>query len=141
MARAGLIAVVLIAAVTLSVTSWRSHDREVVPVSVVKRVLTTGHLEPQKVKVVTTIEAATQAPLPAVNFCAAEAVEVPYATSLDVDHGRAIVMVFESPQAADEWTPRADRGEGRWRGGGLSAGHAGQEALGEVPLQRHAQPL
>jgi hypothetical protein len=45
---------------------------------------------------------------PAVNFCAAEAVAVPSATSLDVDHGRAIVMVFESPQAADEWTPRAE---------------------------------
>jgi hypothetical protein len=43
-----------------------------------------------------------------VNFCAAEAVEVPSATGLDVDHGRVIVMVFETQEAADDWTPRPE---------------------------------
>ena len=108
MARAGLIAVALIAAVTLLVRSYSGHDREVASVAVVKRVLTAGHLKPQEVKIVTTVERATQTPPPAVNFCAVESVAVPSATSLDVDRGRAIVIVFESRQAADEWTPRAE---------------------------------
>jgi hypothetical protein len=40
-----------------------------------------------------------------VNFCAAEAVRQESATSLDVDGGRATVLVFESLRDADEWTP------------------------------------
>src|SRR5436190_4281532 len=39
------------------------------------------------------------------------------------------------------WCPRPNRKGGRWRGRGLSAGHAGQEDLVQVSLQRHAQPL
>jgi hypothetical protein len=100
--------VVLIAAVALLVTSCSGHGRDVTSVAVVKSVLSGGHLEPQQVRIVTTLQPATQAPLPAVNFCAAEAVEVPSATSLDVDRGRAIVMVFESQEASDDWTPRPE---------------------------------
>jgi hypothetical protein len=97
--------VVLIAAAAVLVTSCSDHGHGVVSVAAVKRALRAAQLGPQQVKLVTTIETATRTPLPAVNFCAAEAVAVPSATSLDVDHGRAIVMVFESPQAAEEWTP------------------------------------
>ena len=100
--------VVLIAAVALLATSCSGHGREVNSVAVVKRVLSAGYLEPQEVKLVTTVEKATQTPPPAVNFCAVEAVAIPSATSLDVDHGRAIVMVFETQGAADDWTPRPE---------------------------------
>jgi hypothetical protein len=40
-----------------------------------------------------------------VNFCAAEAVRQESATSLDVDRGRATVMVFKSLRDAGQWTP------------------------------------
>ena len=100
--------VALIAAAAVLVTSCSDHGDGVISVAAVKQTLRAAQLGPQRVKLVTTIETATRTPLPAVNFCAAEAVAVPSATSLDVDQGRAIVMVFESPQAADAWTPRAE---------------------------------
>src|SRR5947207_15279640 len=86
--------VVLIAAAALLVTCCSDHGAGVISVAAVKRALRAADLGSQQVKLVTTIKTATtRTPLPAVNFCAAEAVAVPSATSLDTDHGRAIVMV------------------------------------------------
>jgi hypothetical protein len=48
---------------------------------------------------------ATSPPPGPVNFCAAEAVRQESATSLDVDRGRATVMVFKSLRDAGQWTP------------------------------------
>src|SRR5205823_5680269 len=60
---------------------------------------------PQKVKVTSVLLKATSPPPGPVNFCAAEAVRQDSATSLEVDGGRATVMVFESLDDADDWTP------------------------------------
>ena len=62
-------------------------------------------LHPQKVKVTSVLLKATSPPPGPVNFCAAEAVRQESATSLEVDGGRATVMVFESLDDADDWTP------------------------------------
>ena|SRR5436190_10090180 len=78
--------------------------------SEVKRVLNRAHLQPQKVKLIVTIAQQGDPPPGPVNYCAAEAVGQVSATSLAVDHARAIVMVFEDRRAADAWTPRPECG-------------------------------
>jgi hypothetical protein len=95
----------LVAALVLVVASCSSSDKNrSVPLAVVKRALSNAQLQPRKVRLVVTV-AKGWTPPKAVNYCAAEAVAHPSATSLDVDGGRAIVMVFKDRHAADEWTP------------------------------------
>jgi hypothetical protein len=73
-----------------------------VPRAVVKRALGDARLRPQKVRLI--VQVATDwTPPKAVNYC--EAVAQPSAASLDVDGGRATVMVFKDMRAGDEWTP------------------------------------
>jgi hypothetical protein len=100
----------LVAAVVLVAASCGSSDKNrAVPLAVVKRALGDAHLRPQKVRLI--VQVATDwTPPKAVNYCAAEAVAQPSAASLDVDGGRAIVMVFEDMRAGDEWTPMPECG-------------------------------
>lgn len=85
-------------------------SNDAVSLSDVTRVLGDAHLRPQKVKVVVTIAKAGDPPAGPVNYCAVEAIGQDAATSLDVDRGRAIVMVFESLRDASRWTARPECG-------------------------------
>ena len=105
-----MVRLVLIATFAVLATACSSSSASDVLVPAVMRALKAAHLEPQKVKLVTTIETDVQTPLPRVNFCAAEAVAQPSGTSLAVEHGRAIVIVFESRHTANEWTPMSECG-------------------------------
>lgn len=78
------------------------------PLGVVKRTLSEAGLRPQKVRLMVTL--ATKPTPSQVNYCAAEAVGQPSATSLDADGGRAIVMVFTDGHTADEWRPMPECG-------------------------------
>jgi hypothetical protein len=75
----------------------------------VKQALSGANLRPRMVRLTVTVASGWRPPK-AVNFCAAEAVAQPSARSLDVDGGRAIVMVFKNRHAADEWTPMPECG-------------------------------
>ena len=100
----------LVAAVALVAASCDSSDENrAVPLAVVKRALSDAQLRPHKVRLIVTV-ATDWTPSKAVNYCAAEAVSQPSAASLDVDGGRAIVMVFEDGHAGDEWTPMPECG-------------------------------
>jgi hypothetical protein len=97
--------ILLLATLALATTSCSSGNGHVASVARVKHVLEGAQLHPQKVKLrIVVLKVTSPAPGP-VNFCAAEAVRQESATSLDVDRGRATVMVFESLHDADEWTP------------------------------------
>ena len=113
--------VLLFAAGAFLATSCSGGDGQAASLGSVKRTLTAAHLGPQKVKLVTTVRTTAPTEPTPVNFCAAEAVAQPSATSLDVDRGRAIVMVFESDDAADEWTPRPECGAKPLRVGNVIA--------------------
>jgi hypothetical protein len=97
--------ILLLATLALAATSCSSGKSHVASVARVKQVLESAELHPQKVKLRVVVVSATSQPPGPVNFCAAEAVRQESATSLDVDRGRATVMVFESLHDADEWTP------------------------------------
>lgn len=102
--------ILLIATLALAATSCSSGTGHVASVATVKQVLDGAQLHPQKVKLRIVILKATSPPPGPVNYCAAETVRQASATSLDVDRGRATVMVFESLQDADEWTPMPECG-------------------------------
>jgi hypothetical protein len=97
--------ILLLAALALAATSCSGDNAHVASLARVKQVLERAQLHPQKVKVTLVLLNATSTPPGPVNFCAAEAVRQESATSLDVDGGRATVMVFESLHDADEWKP------------------------------------
>lgn len=97
--------ILLLAALALAATSCSSDRVHVASVARVKQVLESAQLHPQKVKVTLVLLKATSPPPGPVNFCAAEAVRQDSATSLEVDGGRATVMVFESLDDADDWIP------------------------------------
>ena len=100
----------LIAALALVAASCSSSDRNrPVPLALVKRALSDAKLEPRKVRLVVKVAKGWRPPK-AVNYCAAEAVAQPAAASLDVDGGRAIVMVFKDAHAADAWMPMPECG-------------------------------
>jgi hypothetical protein len=100
----------LVAAVALVAASCSSSDRNrAVRLAVVKRALSDAQLRPHKVRLTMKVATGWTPPKP-VNYCAAEAVAQPSATSLDVDGGRAIVMVFNDGHAGDEWTPMPECG-------------------------------
>ena len=96
--------ILLLVALAFAVTSC-SSKAHVASVARVKQVLESAQLHPQKVKLTVVVVNATSSPPEPVNYCAAEAVRQESATSLDVDQGRATVMVFESLRDADEWAP------------------------------------
>ena len=95
----------LVVTIAIAATACSSGNHDDLSVREVNRTLAAAQLAPQKVKVVITIATTSQLPAPRVNYCAAGAAKVPAATSLDVDRGRAIVMVFASRRDAAEWTP------------------------------------
>jgi hypothetical protein len=97
--------ILLLAALAFAATSCSSGKGHVASVSRVKQMLEGAELHPQKVKLTVVVVNATSPPPEPVNYCAAEAVRQESATSLDVDRGRATVMVFESLRDADKWTP------------------------------------
>jgi hypothetical protein len=97
--------ILLLSILALAATSCSSGKGHVASVARVKQALESAQLHPQKVKVRIEVLNASSPPPGPVNFCAAEAVRQDSATSLDVDRGRATVMVFESLRDADEWTP------------------------------------
>ena len=99
----------LVAALGLVAASCSSSDKNrPVPLAVAKRALSDAKLHPRTVRLVVTV-AKGWTPPKTVNYCAAEAAAHPSATSLDVDGGRAIVMVFKDLDAADAWTPIPER--------------------------------
>lgn len=100
----------LLATLAVFASACSSDNGDIASVGDVKRVLSGAHLRAQKVKLVIKIERNPMAPLPPVNYCGAEVVKQPSAASLDVVAERAIVMVFESDRAADEWTPLPECG-------------------------------
>jgi hypothetical protein len=101
---------ILVAAVALLAASCSSGDKNrAVPLAVVKRALSDAQLRPQKVRLTVQVATGWTPPKP-VNYCLAEAVAQASATSLDVDGGRAIVMVFNDGSASDEWTPMPECG-------------------------------
>ena len=104
---ARLLLVVSIALVAASCDTGAKNGA--VQLEAVKRALSDAKLRPQKVRLSVTVTKGWTPP-EAVNFCAAEAVAQPSATSLDVDSGRAIVMVFKNRHAADGWTPMPECG-------------------------------
>ena len=97
--------ILLLGALALAATSCSGDNAHVTSVARVKQVLEDAQLHPQKVKLRIVVLKATSTPPGPVNFCAAESVRQESATSLDVDRGRATVMVFESLDDADDWTP------------------------------------
>jgi hypothetical protein len=97
--------ILLLAALALAASACSSDGGRVASVARVKQVLESAQLHPQKVKVTLVLLNATSPPPGPVNFCAAEAVRQDSATSLDVDRGRATVMVFKSLRDAGQWTP------------------------------------
>jgi hypothetical protein len=97
----------MVAALAVLAMSCSSNKNRAVPLALVKHVLSDSQLGPKKVRLVVTV-ATGWTPPKAVNYCAAEAVDQSSATSLDVDGGRAIVMVFEDGHAADNWMPRPE---------------------------------
>ena len=97
--------ILLLAALALAASACSSDGGRVASVARVKQVLASAQLHPQKVKVTLVLLNATSPPPGPVNFCAAEAVRQKSSTSLDVDRGRATVMVFESLRDAGQWAP------------------------------------
>jgi hypothetical protein len=97
--------ILLLAALAFAATSCSSGKGHAASVATVKHVLEDAQFHPQKIRLRVVILKATSPPPGPVNFCAAEAARQDSATSLDVDRGRATVMVFESLHDADEWTP------------------------------------
>jgi hypothetical protein len=102
--------VLALATLAVCAASCSGGKSDVASLSEVLRVLNAAHLEPQRVKLVTTIAKQDAPPPGPVNYCAAEAVGQAFATSLDVEHGRAIVIVFETRRDADAWTPLPECG-------------------------------
>jgi hypothetical protein len=97
--------ILLLSTVALAATACSSGKGHVASVARVKQALESAQLHPQKVKLRAVVLKASSPPPGPVNFCAAEAARQESATSLDVDRGRATVMVFKSLRDADEWTP------------------------------------
>lgn len=95
----------LIGVLAFAATACSGGNAHVASVAHVKQVLDAAQLHPRKVRLRVVVLKASSPPPGPVNYCAAEAVKQASATSLDIDRGRATVMVFESLHDAHEWTP------------------------------------
>jgi hypothetical protein len=99
-----------LAVLAVSAAACSGGKSDAVSLSQVKRVLGAAQIDHHKVKLTVTIEKQGAPPPGPVNYCAAEAVGQAFATSLEVDHGRAIVIVFNRRRDADAWMPRPECG-------------------------------
>jgi len=97
--------ILLLGALALAATSCSGDNAHVTSVARVKQVLEDAQLHPQKVKSGVVGLKAASAPAGPGKFWPAKSVRPESATSLDVDRGRPTVMVFESLDDADDWTP------------------------------------